>query len=160
MSDPRPPFPSKPLRAAIVRFCEGYLGHRDDAEDAAQEVFSRALAAKTAPENPGAYLRKIARNHCLNVLRSRRRRRDGERMETEAPFAASLAGPLTLLAGKECRADVQKALAALTDEQREVLWLRYGEDLSRSEIAAILGVAESTVKSRLEEAVKKVPGTV
>lgn len=143
-------------RPALVRFCEGYLGRRDDAEDAAQEVLAQALAARESIAEPAAWLRRAARNHCLNVLRARRRRRDSERLPTDPPFlAASLAGPLTQLAGAESEKAVAAALAALDDGEREALWLRYGENLSREEISAILSLPESVVKSRLHEALEK-----
>lgn len=142
-------------RPSLVRFCEGYLGRRDEAEDAAQEVLAKALAAREPIGDLATWLRKVARNHCLNVLRSRRRRRDSERLPTDPPFRASLAGPLTRLAGAESEKEVANALASLDDGEREALWLRYGENLSREEIAAILGVPESVVKSRLHEALEK-----
>src|SRR6185436_18381096 len=138
-------------RPALVRFCEGYLGRRDEAEDAAQDVLAKALASRETIADLTTWLRHVARNHCLNVLRSRRRRRDGERLPSDPPFAASLRGPLTRLAGKEHQESLSLALASLTDDQREALWLRYGENLDRDEIAKILGIPDSIVKSRLHE---------
>jgi RNA polymerase sigma-70 factor (ECF subfamily) len=145
-------------RPALVRFCEGYLGRRDEAEDAAQETLAKALATREAIADLPTWLRQVARNHCLNALRSRRRRRDSERLPADPPFAASLQGPLTRLAGKEREKSVADALASLTDDQREALWLRYGENLSRDEIAKLLDVPDSVVKSRLHEALERLRG--
>jgi RNA polymerase sigma-70 factor (ECF subfamily) len=152
---PSPSSPAEAERESLVRFCSGYLGNRDEAEDAAQEVLGRAIALEGQIADRPTWLRRTARNHCLNLLRTRRRRRDGERLPTDPPFARSLAGPLTRMAGAERERAVRDAVAALTDEQREALWLRYGENLPRAEIAAILDVEESVVKSRLHEALEK-----
>ena len=48
-----------------------------------------------------------------------------------------------------------QAVAALPEEQREVLMLRHGEGLSRAEMAHVLDIPEATVKSRLFQAVRK-----
>ena len=50
---------------------------------------------------------------------------------------------------------MKQAFLLLTDEQREVLRLRYVENLSRGEIAEILDQPESLVKSRLFEGLKR-----
>ena len=53
------------------------------------------------------------------------------------------------------RARVQEALARLSDRDREVLVLRYLEHLSTREIAAVLGLAESGVKTRQLRALQR-----
>lgn len=50
------------------------------------------------------------------------------------------------------RADLHAALAHLTDRDRELLTLRYGEDLTQAAIARRLGIPEGTVKVRLHRA--------
>ncbi|HEX6839260.1 MAG TPA: sigma-70 family RNA polymerase sigma factor, partial [Polyangia bacterium] len=63
-----------------------------------------------------------------------------------------IAGPDAVLEGLQLERVVQEGLAALEPEHREVLVLRDVENLSYDEIAAITGVAEGTVKSRLHRA--------
>lgn len=141
-------------RAAIVRFAFGYLGDAAEAEDASQEVFIKALGARSVPQQLRPWLYRITRNHCLNVLRHRRVRAE-ERLPSRAAFMDSEAGHLTRLVNAENEEAMRARVAALTPEHREVLELRYGEDLTREEIAQVLDLAPSVVKSRLYEAMKK-----
>lgn len=140
-------------RGDLVRFALGYLGDVAAAEDAAQETFVRALSSGSAPEAVRPWLYRIARNLCLNTLRSRRVRSE-ERLPTRAPFHESVVGHLTRLVAREDVHGLREELERLSLEHREVLGLRYGEDLSRAEIAEVLDLAPSVVKSRLYEATK------
>jgi len=143
-------------RAALVRFATRYLGDRAAAEDVAQEALVAALGADdVAPERFRAWLYRVARNRCLNVIRGRGRRPDGERLSTHADPVASLTGPLSRLFARERAADLARQLARLTEAQREVLALRYVESLSRDEAAEVLGLSVSLVKSRLHEGLKR-----
>ncbi|GAF68678.1 unnamed protein product, partial [marine sediment metagenome] len=63
-------------RQAMIRFCWGYLSSVEEAEDATQEVFCKVLKTDRVPDNPRAWLYKIARNYCLGILRGRLHRRD------------------------------------------------------------------------------------
>ena len=64
-------------REPVQRFCWGYLGRTDEAEDVWQEVCYRVITTKKIPDSFRAWLYKIARNQCLNALRARANRRDG-----------------------------------------------------------------------------------
>ncbi len=138
------------FRPAIVAFCRRYVG--DEAEDAAQEVFRRAIEAREAPERFRAWLYKVARNHCLNLLRAGR---GAASLPSEAELRAAASGPLTHLVREEQREALAEALASLPEAQREALLLRYGDGLARGEIAEVLGVQESVVKSRLFEGMER-----
>ncbi len=148
----------EPLRERLRRFCLGYLDDAEAADDAVQETFRRFLAqqsSRAAPREPLGWLLATARNHCLNELRSRRRRRDREPLATSIDPPAAWTGPLTRLLHAERADDLARRVAALSDDERELLRLRYWDDLSRTEIAALLGISEALVKSRLFEAVEK-----
>lgn len=140
-------------RAALLRFCGRYLGDARLAEDAVSEVTGRLLAAGAAPDDPRTFARAAARNHCLNLLRARARRPAEEPLTLA--LAASLTGPLSRLVREERRAELRAELERLDAPTRELLLLRYAEDLSRTEIAAITGLAPSLVKSRLFEGLEK-----
>ena len=142
------------FRPAIVRFAYGYLGDAAAAEDAAQDVFVKALSATSVPESIRPWLYRITRNHCLNLLRSRRVRAE-ESFPSRPPFADSRTGHLTRLVRAENQAQLLERIGRLTHDQREVLELRYGEDLGREEIALVLDLPPSVVKSRLYEAMKR-----
>ena len=67
----------------------------------------------------------------------------------------SIVGQLTRLVRAEQRDELIAAFEQLTPEHREVLKLRYGDELGREEIAVVLGLSVSVVKSRLFEGMKK-----
>lgn len=142
-------------REALVRFCWGYLGRMDEAEDAVQEVCFKVLSTANIPNHFRPWLYKIARNHCINILRERAANRREARLPSGSLMPDSLTGHLTRLVKEEMRSKVSELVARLTDEQREVLRLRYVEELPRSEIALVLDLPESVVKSRLFEGLKR-----
>lgn len=141
-------------RVAMVRFCRGYLGRIEDAEDAAQDIFCKVIAARDVPEHFRAWLYRIARNHCLNLVRNRHRRRDHAALPVGDDVDAELTGQLTRMLRVEMGARVKEALALLPDNTAEALRMRYVEGLSRQEIADVLELRESVVKSRLFEGLK------
>jgi RNA polymerase sigma-70 factor (ECF subfamily) len=142
-------------QAQLIRFCWGYLGSGEEAEDAVQEVFCKVLASSRLPDRFRPWLYKIARNHCLNLLRDRARRKDRRDLPADSQLQDRLTGNLTGLVKRELRSRIMHLLAALPGAYREVLRLRYTEELSRSEIAEVLDIPESVVKSRLFEGLKR-----
>jgi len=142
-------------RDALIRFCWGYLANMDEAEDAVQDVCCQVLEVRDIPDRFRPWLYRTARNHCLNLLRARVRRKDGQVLPAESRVDAALTGHLTGMARAELRGRLAELVAALSDAQREVLRLRYVEDLSRTEIAEVLEESESVIKSRLFEGLKR-----
>jgi RNA polymerase sigma-70 factor (ECF subfamily) len=139
----------------MIRFCCGYLGSRDEAEDAVQDVFCKVLAAPRIPDRFRPWLYRIARNHCLNMLRNKARRKDDRVLPSDSRLDGATTGNLTRLVKRELRSRIAHLLAALPAAYREALQLRYAEGLSRGEIAEVLELPESVVKSRLFEGLKK-----
>ena len=142
-------------RPSILRLCVGYLGSPEEAEDAVQDVFAKVLATDTVPDAFRVWIYRIARNHCMNLLRDRHRRRDRDPLPESSRFGTLRTGFLTALVNAERQELVEQAFAQLTPGEQEALRLRYGEDLSRAEIAAVVDEPESTIKSRLFEGLKK-----
>lgn len=143
------------FREPLLRFCWGYLGKMEEAEDALQEIWYKVLTASHVPDNFKPWVYKTARNHCLNVLRLRARRKDGQLLPGASQLAASLTGNLTRLVKDEMERQLRAVVAQLPQTQQEVLRLRYVEGLTRSEIAEVLDLPEGLVKSRLFEGIKK-----
>lgn len=140
------------VRAGLERFCRGYVGDYEAAKDLAAEAIARFLERDSPPDRVVAWLRRVARNLCLD----HRRERGARAAEpVDSQLAASLTGPLTRLA----RADEQRALLARLDrlsaDERELLRLRYVDELARDEIAELLDWRPSQVKSRIYEALRK-----
>ena len=119
-----------------------------DAEDLAQTAFLRAYVAWPKVVNadrPDAYFSRILVNAYRDTHRVRWRR---ERPIAEIPEAV---GEDEAAAAASVDA-LRRAVANLSQGQREVIALRYFVRLTESEIAATLGIAPGTVKSRISRA--------
>ena len=145
----------KLYRMPLIRFCWGYLGRVEDAEDAVQDITCKVLGSKSLPDVFRPWLYKTARNHCLNLLRQRGRRRDDEKLPSGSQLRDTLTGQLTRLVRTERQDRVNEFVERLPENQREVLRLRYVEGLARSEIAEVLETPERVIKSRLFEGLKR-----
>ena len=129
------------------------LGNSEDAEDACQECFSKAF--RTMPRlrkldrfYPWFY--RILRNHCLNVLaRKHTRVRFATDVSARLRDRASGERPETALLQREQNTRIREVLQRLPPEHREILVLKYFDDLSYREIALRLGIPRGTVMSRL-----------
>jgi RNA polymerase sigma-70 factor (ECF subfamily) len=139
------------------------LGHREGAEDAAQEVFLRAYLHLGKLRNPDQFphwVVRMARNIALDWLRTGNRRSKLLRMvpmdETventvtdERPSAARS------MSDKEEAAAMQHLLESLSGEEREVVVLHFVEGLSKSEIARRTGVHPTTVGRQLDKSLAR-----
>jgi RNA polymerase sigma-70 factor (ECF subfamily) len=140
------------IQGAIYRV----LGPGEDARDLCQEVFLkayRALGGFKKEARFSSWLYQIALNACRDRLRRRRGRTHVslEELETVGDAGRGLAAPtaLELIEGRDLARAVEEALHALPDEQREVIALKEYQGLTFMEIAEVLDVPVSTVKTRL-----------
>jgi RNA polymerase sigma-70 factor (ECF subfamily) len=141
------------------------LGDEDDARDAVQEAFLSAFKAIDRFEGESllsTWLHRIAVNHGLMRLRSRRRRpeekiddllpsfrEDGHFREPPGPIAELSDEKLVR---EETRKRVREAIGALPEGYRTVLLLRDIEELDTAEVAELLGMTKNAVKTRLHRA--------
>jgi RNA polymerase sigma-70 factor (ECF subfamily) len=128
------------------------LRSRSAAEDAAQEAVLRAWRSgpRASVRNRDAWLARIARNEALRVAS---READLARRSVRAERVELAAGE-----GQEDlwdRLAATTALSSLPLPDRQVLYLRYLEDLSQTEVAERLGIPEGTAKVRLHRARKR-----
>jgi RNA polymerase sigma-70 factor, ECF subfamily len=134
---------------ALVRTAFLLAGDRGHAEDLAQSALLKTYLAwgrLRQPENAEAYARRTL---IRLVARSRRRRWLGEIPSGHAlDAAASSRSAGTDQASVDGTLDVHRALAALPAAQREVLVLRFLDDRTEAQTAALLGISPGTVKSR------------
>ena len=140
---------------AMLRFCLGYLHNESDAHDAVQEIFLQVLRAAVVPDRFRPWLYMVARNHCLKALRTRRRKPPPGGLPSASLLPEDVTGQLTRMARAELQERIGRIVALLPDAQSEVLRLRYAENLSREDIAEVLQIPVSLVKTRLFEAMKK-----
>jgi RNA polymerase sigma-70 factor (ECF subfamily) len=139
------------IRGAIYRI----IGSDDDALDLCQETFLKAyrgLGSFKQEARFSSWLYQIA----LNLCRDRMRRRRGKTWVSldDLDDGAALPqspGPsaLDLVEAQDLSRTVSGAVAALPEEQREVIVLKEYQGLTFLEIAEVLGLPMSTVKTRL-----------
>jgi len=135
--------------AAIFRFCRRALPTREDAEDATTEIFLKVnekLGQYDAQRPFGAWLYKVAANHCWDLLRRRRIRQDLETGDVDTlPLEHPDPGQLDQLITERTGAQVRQALDRLPRRARMALVLRYYSEMSYDEIAETLGVRRAFV---------------
>ena len=147
-------------RGAIVSFAAASLGSRDDAEDAAQEIFIRAfrsLGAFDLSRRFKPWLYAVA----VNTLKDARYRRVRRARETDAAARAEppvYRSPHEEAERSEIIERIRKAVRSLPGKPREAALLYYIEGLDVSETAEALGIGEENVKSRLHRARKILRG--
>lgn len=134
----------------IYNYLLRFTGIPDDAMDLSQESFLKAhqnLARLDDPARFGPWLYRIAHNEAISHIR---RQRPGASIEAidVAPDPNPRMSPV------EVSLAVESALRRLTDEQREAVVLKVYEGFKFEEIAQILEIPPSTVKSRVYTALE------
>lgn len=162
---------------AVYSLCFHLCGDRTDAEDLAQEAFVRfhRQLDRFCPGEPlWPWLRRLTTNSALNGLRGGRMGRVGRGTRgadgvggggggavrtlslDDASLGLDVADDASAWRGSDdLRIDLERQLQALAPADRAVLVLRYLEDLTYAEIAALLDVPASTIETRLFRARKR-----
>lgn len=135
------------LIPSLRAFARGLCSNRDLADDLSQEAMARAWAAResfTPGTNFRAWMFMILRNEFYTTIRKT------SRMTSWDPQVAErlLVIPATQHVGIDL-ADIERAMARLPVEQREMLLLVAAGGMSYEEAAAVTGCALGTVKSRI-----------
>jgi len=141
----------------LLRYLLFLTGKREVAEDLFQETWMRVLlrgAQYNGKARFDTWLFTIARNLVIDLSRKRQMASLDEMSEAgedERPFEVAIDGPSPLeqFASREDRAEVAEVLLKLEPNYREVLMLRFHEEMSLEEIASFTNAPLSTVKSRL-----------
>jgi RNA polymerase sigma-70 factor (ECF subfamily) len=169
--------PADPVEAVVLRILEGdeaafeelvaltqarvlgaawrLLGDREQARDAAQEVFLRifrSLATYRPGENFQAWMYRITANVCFDHLRKRGPVPVPSEALEELPQDPQGTGAEDAVLLNQRRALLQRALGTLTPAERSALVLRDLEGLSTDEVAQALGVRPVTVRSQISNA--------
>jgi RNA polymerase sigma factor (sigma-70 family) len=136
----------------LVRLAVQLVDDQDTAEDTVQEVFAalyRGGPSAGRIVDPKNYLRIAVVNRCRSVLRRRRTVRASLPAAEDRVEAADVS-----LLRRDSRARMTCALSRLPTRQREVLVLRYYEQLSIPEIAGVLRISPRAVSSSLNRGLK------
>ena len=137
--------------------CYRFTGNVAEAEDLTQEIFIKVFQTlRTFDPAQGQFstwLSRVARNHLVDHYRRTRHDRVTSSLDDEGleihPQAGPASSPPARVESRERRELLQAGLDRLSPDMREVVILRDLQDLDYAEIAQVLGVAEGTVKSRL-----------
>jgi RNA polymerase sigma-70 factor, ECF subfamily len=141
---------AKPLFAFLVYRC----GDRGLAEDLLADTFERALRARRRFDRRKASEKTWLYSIALNRLRDELRHRGAEQRAVERAAAqVELAGDD--FARVAARDELRSALDALSEEEREVIALRFGAELTVPEIARITGQPTTTSEGRLYRALRR-----
>ena len=138
----------------LLRSAYLLCGDETEAQDLVQETFVQALKSAQRFRGESAvytWLHGILLNVCRRHLRKQKRLVFDEERVRQQPFESSQADDLDQ---DFCASRLAQALQKLSPEHREVIVLRYYENLKIEEIARQIGVSKGTVKSRLHYAVR------
>jgi RNA polymerase sigma-70 factor (ECF subfamily) len=130
----------------------------DDADDITQEVFikiHKAIDTFREDSQLFTWIYRIATNECLNFLNKKRRRFFLPIEDIGAQLSAKI-DTSDMISGDEIQKKLQKALLQLPDKQRLVFNMKYFEDLSYEDIAAITSTSVGALKASYHHAVKKI----
>ncbi len=150
----------------VYAFCSRMLSDREEALDAAQDVFLSAyrnLAGFRGDASLSTWLLKIAANRCLNVIRRRSARAAKETSfsgiggagDDDPPYdprGRDEDRPDRIVEGRELGAILLRTLDRIDPESRSLVLLSDAEGLSYEELADAFGLPLGTVKSKLHRA--------
>jgi len=144
----------------VFGLCRYVLGSEMEAEDAASDIFTRLPKALARYDNSFAFARwllTVASNHCVDLLR--KRRTEQRVLEPAGEGIAEHPGvelsPLQELLATESRHAVRAAVEAMPERYRVPLALRYYNELSYDEIAAVMGETRNNVATLIFRAKKE-----
>ena len=131
----------------VYRYIASRVHRPSDAEDLTQLVFVKALEALPRYEARGipfgGWLFRLARNAVIDHARTRHDHLD---LDAATQHAGRDAGPDEVTLARQELDEVAAALAALTDEQRDAIALRFFGGLSAREAAVVMGKQEGTIR--------------
>lgn len=132
---------STALLPTLYRIGYSILRNDADTQDAIQQALLKAWSARgsASPEKFRPWLTRIAINECHNIQRYRMRVSPVQDMEQPQAFDAP-------------DVDVAAAIAALPEKWRIPVLLKYYACYTEREIAAAMGVPQTTIKNRLHRA--------
>ena len=146
----------------LVRYLIYLSGRRQGVEDLVQETWLRVLERGSTYDGVTRFepwLFAIAHNLAIDDMRQRRTfSLDSNGEDGEAPVRLQVSrdpSPFTQAAQTRAAEDIAACLETLEPECREALVLRFQEDLSLEEIAAVAGAPVSTIASRIYRSLAK-----
>ncbi|WP_338113327.1 sigma-70 family RNA polymerase sigma factor [Paenibacillus artemisiicola] len=138
----------------LYRIALAYLHREADAVEAVQEATYRAYKSFRKLKEP-AYFHtwavRIVLNVCADEFRKRKRREPADGREAEGASG-------TFADASDTRVSLRRLVDGLPREQKDVIILKYYQQLTLTEVAAVLECPEGTVKTRLHKALVRLRG--
>jgi RNA polymerase sigma-70 factor (ECF subfamily) len=138
----------------VLKVCRHFLERREDAEDAAAEVFLKlhtVLETEERPIRPRSWLSKVTGRHCIDKLRQVKaeRRRRVDKVECDALPDSLALSPLSRVLRREQQSKVREELRRLPRDYRALLVLHYYRQMTYAEIALALGKQLPAIKTAI-----------
>lgn len=141
----------------ILRYCIYHTPDYQTAEDAVQETFLKVMRFFPRYRNRGkfrAFLYQVAANTCKDLWRRRRESFLEDEVGAEGSADDCAVYVESGFAGAEAEMNFRRLVDRLPEEQREAVYLRFAQELTLREAAAVMGLPLRTVQSRLRAAMK------
>ncbi|MDC0131658.1 sigma-70 family RNA polymerase sigma factor [Alphaproteobacteria bacterium] len=140
----------------VVKICRAKLGREAEAEEAAQDVFA-SVWKNAGNWQPGAakvttWLYRVASNRCIDILR---RRKPDVPLEAAGDPADETVDMDRLQQASDQNRLIRKALAQLSDDQKQAIELVYYRDMRQTEAAEMMNVSLAALESVLRRARQK-----
>ncbi|MGN7471722.1 RNA polymerase sigma factor [Brevibacillus sp. SAFN-007a] len=146
------------MQRQLFVYCYHMLGHRQEAEDAVQEVFLKAyeqLDSYWQTVSFSAWLYKIAYHHCVNVLNRAKRGRILTLLRAGMQTFSKHEGEKKVEDTEYVSTPLHMAVSKLSASERNLLILRVVEEYSYDELAALFDTKPATLRKQYERIVKK-----
>lgn len=134
----------------VLRFVYGMIKEKEASEDITQEVFITVYNKLTMYDNKYSFLNwilQIAKNKTIDYTRKHRKVFESN-IDEAFDISTSEMGPEETAEFNETKNKVEKYIKSLDIIDKQILSLRYSEDLTFKEIGDVLGITETTVKRR------------
>lgn len=146
-----------PLYGTILRMTR----NPHDAQDLVQEAFIKVYQQLKKYNRTGSFsswLYRVAINHCMDEFRKKRYQM--KQSEIDEKMVVNHDHPEVVFLKKERDRQLERLIATLPEDERMIILLRYGNELSYAEISGLLDIPLSTVRNKLHRAKKKMRITV
>lgn len=134
---------------ALMVFAFRYLDQETDAQDAVQETWISVIKGLNKLQNPSlfvSWLFSILTNKCVDRIRKQQTKERLLKNANAEPESSEISNKSESLS---------QAIQRLSDEHKILILLRFGQGLQIGQIAAMLNIAEGTVRSRMHRALTR-----
>ena len=135
---------------SILKFTYNMIRDKEAAEDITQEVFIivyKKIYTYNREYKFSSWVFQIARNKCIDFMRKYKRVYEAN-IDNEKDNSSKDISPEAMAELRETKREIQKFINTLEEIDREILVLRYSEEITFIEMAVILNINKATIKRR------------